>query len=100
MQSYTTNVEAVTGEKRQRDRDEEHPAMPHPNSRANVTSGIDQNSQQNGNFSTVGSMPPASAQAMPGYDALYIGDLQWVRLRVGCTFKLFLPCIYYIKPYS
>ena len=80
--SFTTNAEAMTGEKRRNE--EEHTAVPHPSSRP--SSGIDQKPQtQNGNFMPTGVMPTGSIQAMPGYDALYIGDLQWVCPFAACN---------------
>ncbi|KAF8969113.1 hypothetical protein BDZ97DRAFT_1654106 [Flammula alnicola] len=71
VQSYTSGVEPMTGDKRQRDDD--HAPNPHPNSRPNSGNGLMQ--QQNGSFMPAAQM--TSVQAMAGYDALYIGDLQW-----------------------
>ena len=70
VQSYTSKIEPVTGEKRQRE-DNDQNGIPHPSSRSNNGSG------SNGNYmSNVGNV--GQVQSMSGYDALYIGDLQWV----------------------
>lgn len=70
VQSYMSKVEPVTGDKRQRE-DIDQNGIPHPSSRS--TSG---SSVSNGNYiSNVGN--GGQVQSMSGYDALYIGDLQW-----------------------
>ncbi|KAF8183396.1 hypothetical protein BJ912DRAFT_976367 [Pholiota molesta] len=70
VQSYTSNFEPATGDKRQRD--EDHTAIPHPASRTNGAKG----EAKSEDFMPSGQMG-GDVQAMPGYDALYIGDLQW-----------------------
>jgi hypothetical protein len=74
VQTYTSDVEPATGDKRQREDD--HGPTPHPSSRSSS------NSQAMGNGAfmqgTTG-MAMMQTGGVPGYDALYIGDLQWVR---------------------
>ena len=74
VQTYTSDVEPTTGDKRQRDDD--HGPNPHPSSRS---SGSGQ-AMGNGAFiqGTTG-MAMIQPGGVGGYDALYIGDLQWVR---------------------
>ncbi|KAF5327859.1 hypothetical protein D9619_004775 [Psilocybe cf. subviscida] len=78
IQSYTPSVEPTTGNKRSHD--EEHTSNPHPNSRP-TSSNNNSNASQNENaeFEPNGDTDSGDIQvdAMPGYDALYIGDLQW-----------------------
>ncbi len=66
----------MTGEKRQRD-DGDQNGIPHPSSRSGGGGG---SAPMSGNFISNMSGGGAQVQAMAGYDALYIGDLQWV----GC----------------
>jgi len=68
VQSYTSKVEPVTGEKRQRE-DNDQNGIPHPSSRSNSGSGIN---IPNGNYMSI-----VGNGGQSGYDALYIGDLQW-----------------------
>lgn len=77
VQSYTSTYEPATGDKRQRD--EDHTAMPHPTSRTNGGGAKVESKTEEFMTPMVGDV-----QAMPGYDALYIGDLQWVRLLLLC----------------
>ncbi|PPQ68705.1 hypothetical protein CVT25_012106 [Psilocybe cyanescens] len=82
VQTYVSNTEPMTGDKRQRDRDDEQ-GHSYPNSRSNSGAGGSGHGQAaaNGNFMQQAAMQmqgaQSVAQAMPGYDALYIGDLQW-----------------------
>lgn len=84
VQTYVSNSEPITGEKRQRDRDDE--GHSYPNSRSNSGAGGSGHGQQATNDNYMQQVPmqmqgaQSVAQAMPGYDSLYIGDLQWVRL--------------------
>lgn len=73
VQTYTSDVEPTTGDKRQREDD--HGPNPHPSSRSSS------NGQAMGNGAFMqGSTGMAMMQpGVTGYDALYIGDLQWVR---------------------
>jgi hypothetical protein len=89
VQSYTSNFEPATGDKRQRD--EDHTAIPHPASRTNGAKG----EAKNEDFMPAGQMG-GDVQAMPGYDALYIGDLQWVRSLVAYSHVLLVPknCVF------
>jgi hypothetical protein len=73
VQSYTSKIEPVTGDKRQRE-DGDQNGVPHPSSRSNSATGIP-NSNYVSNMGNGGQV-----QSMSGYDALYIGDLQWVCL--------------------
>ncbi|KAH9481770.1 Cleavage and polyadenylation specificity factor subunit 6 [Psilocybe cubensis] len=82
VQTYVSNSEPMTGEKRQRDRDDE--GNSYPNSRSNSGAGGSGHGQQGTNGTNYVQQVPAQTQAaqsvaqpMPGYDALYIGDLQW-----------------------
>jgi len=76
-------VEPVTGEKRQRE-DGDQNGIPHPSSRSSSGgSGAAMNSNYISSITGGG----AQVQAMAGYDALYIGDLQWV----GC------PVVHYLS---
>lgn len=72
VQSYTSKVEPVTGEKRLRE-DNDQNGIPHPSSRSTSGSGSIPNGNYTTNMATTGQV-----QSMSGYDALYIGDLQWV----------------------
>ena len=95
VQTLTTRVEPLTGDKRRREDGfvDERP----PPSRSNNNFGMgnsaavfqqqQQQQQQNGNFmqSMMASgglqlMQTNGVPTVPGHDALYIGDLQWVRL--------------------
>ncbi|KAF9532646.1 hypothetical protein CPB83DRAFT_890832 [Crepidotus variabilis] len=71
VQSYTTKVEPLTGDKRQRE-DGDQNGAPHPTSRSTSGSGGSPNAMD-GTYS----LPAVQAQPVAGYDALYIGDLQW-----------------------
>lgn len=71
VQTYTSNVEPATGDKRQREDD--HGPTPHPSSRSNS------NGQTMGNGAFVQGTAGMAMMQPGGYDALYIGDLQWVR---------------------
>lgn len=94
IQSYTSNIEPQTGNKRQRD--EDHTSNPHPNSRSISGNG----SLENGNFMP-GALAASNApvHAMPGYDALYIGDLQWVRYFVRCPHVYIISKMFYVAIY-
>jgi len=74
VQTYTSNPDPVTGEKRQRDRDDDQGQM-HPNTRSSSGTG---GSQADSGFAQA--MQQSGVPAVSGFDALYIGDLQWVRL--------------------
>ncbi|KIM39390.1 hypothetical protein M413DRAFT_19843 [Hebeloma cylindrosporum] len=74
VQTYTSNVEPTTGDKRQRE-DDPGP-NPHPSSRP----GSNGQATGNGAFmqgTTAGMAMMQPGAQMGGYDALYIGDLQW-----------------------
>ncbi|CAA7266814.1 unnamed protein product [Cyclocybe aegerita] len=75
VQSYMSNVEPMTGDKRQRDDGGDHKPLPHPNSRTNSGTA----NQMNGTYSqgVGGGAQNIAAQTLGGYDSLYIGDLQW-----------------------
>jgi len=88
VQPYTSKIEPMTGEKRQRD-DNDQNNTPHPSSRSNSGSG---SGIPNGNYmSNVGNS--GQVQSMSGYDALYIGDLQWVCCFVICP-DVFLKALF------
>ncbi|KAF9480003.1 hypothetical protein BDN70DRAFT_655280 [Pholiota conissans] len=70
VRSYTSSHEPATGDKRSRD--EDHAAIPHPSSRTNGGGAKMESKAEEFLPSMVG-----DGQAMAGYDALYIGDLQW-----------------------
>ncbi|KAG6817262.1 hypothetical protein H0H87_010923 [Tephrocybe sp. NHM501043] len=86
VETMISNVEPSTGDKRVREDD--HERMPSPASRQN-TAGINHqdssmqggnqmNQMTNGSYASMGQqMGMMSGGGMPGYDALYIGDLQW-----------------------
>lgn len=91
-----SKVEPNTGDKRPRE-DDHHERIASPASRqadANNTQASPQmqggsqisNQMGNGNFMQMGQhmggmqLMNNGASDIPGYDALYIGDLQWVRL--------------------
>ena len=94
MQTLTTQVEPVTGDKRRReDGHLDEGALPAPASRNNSINNFGKNiaafqqqQQMSGNFMQsmmAGGglqLMQTNVPAMPGHDALYIGDLQWVRL--------------------
>ena len=77
-------MEPVTGEKRQRE-DGDQNGIPHPSSRSSGAGGG--TTMNNGNYISNMSGGGALVQAVAGYDALYIGDLQWV----GC------PVVHYLS---
>jgi hypothetical protein len=112
--SITSTVEPVAGDKRPRE-DESHeeshsesrppPQAPRaaqngPSSTAVPSASIDV--KMNGNYSGTGTPLPgvqqnidAQGMAIAGQDALYIGDLQWVRLSsrlVSCSYRSEMPC--------
>lgn len=109
MEAITTVVEPSTGEKRPRsDEEEEEEAKPPPaqhSSPAPHAQPIQQGQVRtegashgmNGNYNVVvqnGShMGGGTDPSMMGYDALYIGDLQWVRL--SCRLE---SCVHHSKP--
>lgn len=113
----TSTTEPTVGDKRPRDEDmsEPNPNQP-PASRSNGTPqlqsgplsniGSNQDVKMNGNYGTAMPMVmPAGGQMLNGamgmgYDALYIGDLQWVSLVTRflvciliCDFVLH-PCVF------
>lgn len=73
VQSYTTQVEPTTGDKRRRD-DQDTKPQPPPSSRASSGSG-NQNAM-NGSYMQPQQMSNSQGPGMN--DSLYIGDLQWV----------------------
>lgn len=92
VEAITTTVEPATGEKRPRSDEEEEEAKPSPTQHSPPaphaqsiqqgqvrTEGITHG--MNGNYNPVvqngGQMGGGMDPAMMGYDALYIGDLQW-----------------------
>ncbi|KAF8150892.1 hypothetical protein B0H34DRAFT_665404 [Crassisporium funariophilum] len=83
VQTLTTKVEPVTGDKRRReDGSMDHIPQPPPSSRtsSNPLVGNDTTLKQdmmNGQFMAGGMQSQLEIQAVPGQDALYIGDLQW-----------------------
>ncbi|KDR78798.1 hypothetical protein GALMADRAFT_244356 [Galerina marginata CBS 339.88] len=78
VQTYMSNVEPSTGDKRRRDQDDDQ----HSNSRTgggpSGGGGLMQQQQamMNGNYMQ-GMGAGMQSMAQPGMDALYIGDLQW-----------------------
>lgn len=95
VQTLTSQVEPITGDKRRREDSvmDEKPLPPpasRNNSLGNSAVGFQQQQQQpmmNGNFMQsmmagggLQLMQTNGVPTMPGHDALYIGDLQWVRL--------------------
>ncbi|KAF9048510.1 hypothetical protein BJ165DRAFT_1024611 [Panaeolus papilionaceus] len=72
VQSYTTQVEPTTGDKRRRD-DQDTKPQPPPSSRASSGSG-NQNAM-NGSYMQPQQMSNSQGPGMN--DSLYIGDLQW-----------------------
>ena len=94
VQTLTTQVEPLTGDKRRRedamDEGPLPPSAPRSNNFAmgnnNVALMQQQQQQQQQNFMQsmmaggLDLMQQNNNGLMPGHDALYIGDLQWVRL--------------------
>lgn len=97
VQTLTTQVEPLTGDKRPReDGFTDEGLSPPPASRSNNNNNFgngvtafqqQQQHQMNGNFMQsmmagggLQLMQTNGVPTMPGHDALYIGDLQWVRL--------------------
>jgi len=94
VQTYTSNVEPTAGDKRRRE--DEHGPTPHPSSRS-TNSG---QTMGNGTFMQAAlgpgmGMMQHGGQQMAGFDALYIGDLQWVR-----DFVVYLPVNVVLKLFS
>ena len=104
VQSLTTPVEPMTGDKRNREDGvlDEGPSLP-PASRSNnnnfgnnqAATQQQQQSMINGNLmqSMMGQMQNNGDQSMLVHDALYIGDLQWVRLLC----RLLSTCVHLSK---
>ena len=102
VQALTTPVEPQTGDKRNREEGDEEPSLP-PASRSNNNFGNNpatfQQQQQSmlpANFmqSMMGQqMQNNGDPSMPVHDALYIGDLQWVRLLC----RLLSTCVHLSK---
>jgi hypothetical protein len=98
VQTFTTQVEPLTGDKRPReDGLTDEGLSPPPASRSNNNNNNfgngaaafqqQQQQQMSGNFMQsmmagggLQLMQTNGVPTMPGHDALYIGDLQWVRL--------------------
>jgi len=108
VETLTTTVEASTGEKRPRSDEEEEEAKSSLAQKspqvfrgqsiqqgAVRTEGV--SNGMNGSYNTVvqngSQMGGGVDPSMMGYDALYIGDLQWVRL--SCRLE---SCVYCSKP--
>jgi hypothetical protein len=110
VRTLTTPVEPLTGDKRHREdgvMDEGPPSLPPASRNGNNNFGNNpagfqqqQQSMMNGNFMQ-SMMAGGRLQLiqnngdpiMPGHDALYIGDLQWVRLLC----RLLSTCVYLSK---
>lgn len=94
VQSYTGDVEPTTGDKRQRDRTDDS-GHAHPSSRSNSSSGNGNGPMpmMNGNYMQGGGASGGGPQS--GMDALYIGDLQWVR-----TCVVYSACAYFSQRFS
>ena len=98
VQTLTTQVEPITGDKRRREDGptDERPLAP-PASRSNnpgtgnSAAAFQQQQPMNGTF--MQSMITNNVPTIPGHDALYIGDLQWVRLLC----RLLSSCVYLSK---
>lgn len=84
--SYTSKVEPVTGDKRQRE-DNDQNGTPHPSSRS-TRGPTGESNIMNSYMSGSG-----QAQSMSGNDSLYIGDLQWVGCPVGFLSDLLKPML-------
>lgn len=108
VETVMTAIEASTGEKRSRSDEEEEEMKPSPAQnlpQASRAQPIQQGPVRtegdpngvNGSYNTVvqngGQMGGGMDPSMMGYDALYIGDLQWVRL--SCRLE---SCVYHSKP--
>jgi hypothetical protein len=108
VETVTTAVEPSTGEKRPRSDEQEEETKPPPaqnSSQASRAQSVQQgpvwtegvSNGINGSYNAVaqngGQVGGGADLSMMGYNALYIGDLQWVRL--SCRLE---SCVYRSKP--